>query len=326
MNVLGVHHARESQFDRADSGGTGAGGRGGKGGKGGKGGRGGRGRSPNPGLGDIATSDPLDAFLRDVELFSQDEWKDSPHLVEIIRHAPIFDQKVGTDGVRNITVEEDFETRYRRTNDNDTRDTYRIAIKNEIQALKDRQQDHGREAKLDNIIGEATSFGYRFEEFCGFDAHTHPTTYRVLQTMILIGWHVAIHFKCQFNRTRPSFLCPDIVPLIEVPTHPSYPSGHATQAYLAALALREVFDYRIRALEWDEFHLGLLNLAMEIGENREWAGVHYASDTAAGQTLARDLWQYVRNNRGVFPQIDHLIQTARREWYENTRRDRDAAR
>ena len=119
------------------------------------------------------------------------------------------------------------------------------------------------------------------------------------------------------NRPRPSFLCPDIEPLIDVPTHPSYPSGHSTQAYLVALALSDVLSYRTSALEWDKFDLGLRNLAKQIGENREWAGVHYQSDTIAGRNLAQNLWNRISNNPKEFKATHGLIEDARQEWYEN---------
>ena len=43
---------------------------------------------------------------------------------------------------------------------------------------------------------------------------THPNTYRLMQVMTLIGWHSVIYFKQAFNRTRPSFLYPDLYPVI----------------------------------------------------------------------------------------------------------------
>ena len=40
---------------------------------------------------------------------------------------------------------------------------------------------------------------------------THPNTYRLMQVMTLIGWHMVIYFKQTFNRTRPSYLYPVII-------------------------------------------------------------------------------------------------------------------
>ena len=40
--------------------------------------------------------------------------------------------------------------------------------------------------------------------------------------------------KQKFNRVRPSILDEDLGHAIQIPTHPAYPSGHATGAYVLA--------------------------------------------------------------------------------------------
>ena len=91
---------------------------------------------------------------------------------------------------------------------------------------------------------------------------------------------VIMHFKKTFDRVRPRALDRRIRPSIDPPGHPAYPSGHATQAYYIALYLAKKFP--------DQGE-GFMRTADTVARNREWAGVHYPSDTAAGKRLAEQL-------------------------------------
>jgi membrane-associated phospholipid phosphatase len=103
---------------------------------------------------------------------------------------------------------------------------------------------------------------------------------------------VAMHFKAVHNRPRPSHLCPALMPPIPVPGHASYPSGHATQANLMALFVTDAMPPAIQAgVAFD-----LTALATRIGRNREIAGMHYASDSAAGVALAASIHTYFAAN------------------------------
>ena len=87
-----------------------------------------------------------------------------------------------------------------------------------------------------------------------------------------------LKLKIKFNRVRPSFLSSKLKPAIQNPLHPAYPSGHAGESMIAALVLGEFFpEHRER----------LIKYAKSIGHNREKAGVHYHSDTLAGQKVAQ---------------------------------------
>jgi hypothetical protein len=118
---------------------------------------------------------------------------------------------------------------------------------------------------------------------------THPETFRLLQIAGLVGLFVSMHWKMKSKRPRPSEVLPALKPSVPVPGHPSYPSGHATQAYLMALVVQEAMikpgttpDTTLR----DKWKPLLDTLAWRIGRNREIAGMHYASDSAAGAKLA----------------------------------------
>jgi acid phosphatase (class A) len=84
--------------------------------------------------------------------------------------------------------------------------------------------------------------------------------------------------KKKFNRPRPHVLKASIDPIIEVPRHPAYPSGHSTQAHFLAYVLSELHS---------ESHDANFRRADEIAHHREVAGLHYPSDSAAGAILAK---------------------------------------
>ena len=92
--------------------------------------------------------------------------------------------------------------------------------------------------------------------------------------------------KKYYDRVRPSILSEELYslgiidkilkPWIEIPTHPAYPSGHATQSMYIATILTH-FDPDNKEL--------YEQAAEEISTNREIAGLHYRSDSLAGYEL-----------------------------------------
>ena len=101
-----------------------------------------------------------------------------------------------------------------------------------------------------------------------------------------------------YDRVRPtilseelfknSFINTKIEPWIELPAHPAYPSGHATQSMFIAEILSHLDPLNRECYE---------KAADEIATNREIAGLHYRSDSLAGyklgRTIAKDL---IKNN------------------------------
>ena len=82
--------------------------------------------------------------------------------------------------------------------------------------------------------------------------------------------------KIAFDRPRPPVGHPEIDPLVAVPHSASMPSGHATGAFAAAVAVGLVHP----RLRWP-----LLALAALIALSRVWLGVHYLSDVIVGAVL-----------------------------------------
>jgi membrane-associated phospholipid phosphatase len=119
--------------------------------------------------------------------------------------------------------------------------------------------------------------------------------------MVTLGTVVGMYYKRKFMRPRPSQLEPRLRPIIDVPSWAAYPSGHAVQNFLVAKALAAVVGS-------DELADQLYKVAQRVAENREWAGLHYHSDTMAGEQLAV----------AIFPQVldayRETFQSAAREW------------
>ena len=112
---------------------------------------------------------------------------------------------------------------------------------------------------------------------------------------------VLFKLKHRFDRVRPSFLDPRLKPVMKVPDHPAYPSGHASQAFFIAYLLAELDPENRETYLAD---------ATAIAKRREVAGFHYPSDTAAGALLARQVLDLLL----VQKQFSGLLEKARAEW------------
>ena len=133
------------------------------------------------------------------------------------------------------------------------------------------------------------------------DENSRPLTFELMKEVIELESPQIMKQKKIYNRVRPSYLDPTLQPAIDVPPHPAYPSGHATQAYLRA----HVFG------ELDPAHIDVyLQSAKRIARNREVAGLHYPSDTKAGEILAGQLFTKLMNNSDF---VEHLNK-AKTEW------------
>ena len=154
----------------------------------------------------------------------------------------------------------------------------------EIQDLVRAAEDERADA-LGEIIGQNGEFVTDFMAALGITSGSYPATCRLLYAAEMIGGLVAMHFKAVHKRPRPSHLCPALLPPIPVPGHASYPSGHATQAHLMALFAAEAMPAASKA----DVAFVLAALARRIGRNREIAGLHFASDTKAGEVLAANI-------------------------------------
>ena len=138
--------------------------------------------------------------------------------------------------------------------------------------------------KNTEIIQEQYIYGMYFNDIPLTD-YFNKNKYSFAETFENSFWEIStlvLFEKEKFNRVRPHIIEPKLQPIIEVPPHPAYPSGHAMQAYFVALYLSDKFpEYKERYFQD----------ADRIATNREVAGVHYPSDTAAGKLMAEQYFE-----------------------------------
>lgn len=162
-------------------------------------------------------------------------------------------------------------------------------VRAEIDALLIASQDERADA-MGEIVAQNVDYADCMAYFMALlriTAGSHPKCCLLMHVAGLVGLLAAMHFKRkpgngQPPRLRPSQVCPALLPAIEVPGHPAFPSGHAAQAMLMALGLEASLPGPRRQALAPALHA----LAYRIGRNREIAGLHYASDTTAGLELA----------------------------------------
>lgn len=113
------------------------------------------------------------------------------------------------------------------------------------------------------------------------DPSHEKNTFLLMMAALKISEYVAMGLKDIYKMRRPSQVHPLILPLIDPPDTPSYPSSHSLQAHLISgvltLALTDPAGQTATALAY---------LADRVARNREIAGVHYPMDSAAGAFAA----------------------------------------
>ena len=179
------------------------------------------------------------------------------------------------------------------------------AVGAEIDALIRSAEDERADA-MGEIISQSNEFISHFMGVLCATPGSHPATLAMMEAASLIAGLTVQHFKMIEDRHRRSQVCAALRPPIEVPGHASYPSGHATQSYLIALCVDAVLAGASAA----RTGLVVSVLADRIARNREIAGVHYASDSAAGRQLAGNLATVVL----AVPSFAALVVRAKAEW------------
>jgi acid phosphatase (class A) len=149
----------------------------------------------------------------------------------------------------------------------------------EVLQMLDRAPD--REDRFAEILDQHEAegaIGY-FLGMLMIDPNRMPATNLLIRAARRIGEHIVMCLKGELRCPRPSQLCTAIVPMIDPPATPSFPSGHSLQARLIGLCLQSAAPVA-RPL-----HL-LDDLAQRLGENRIIAGLHYPKDHLVGRRIA----------------------------------------
>jgi len=104
--------------------------------------------------------------------------------------------------------------------------------------------------------------------------------------------------KDNFHRERPYKAFPDKVKaLVKIEGNYSYPSGHSTRSWLAALVMGNLDPAR---------RADYLASAMQVNADRVIGGMHYPSDTAAGRILAEALYADLLADPGFVSELEEL--------------------
>ena len=151
--------------------------------------------------------------------------------------------------------------------------------------------NHYAELREDRAIEITAQLGYPIA-FWSAIANIHPTRHRwtleLLDTAMRFANMVHMRFKAALKCVRPVELSAQVQPMILTPGHNSLPSGHATEAYMTAVILRELRGESPAS----GFDTQLQRQAARIAINRTIAGVHYPIDSVAGRILGTSLAEY----------------------------------
>jgi len=173
----------------------------------------------------------------------------------------------------------------------------------EIVELLKKQASPEREDRRAEIIIENDALPPYFNSILLLDAPGNEQTGKLITTAVVWARVYIMGKKYRYKRPRPSQLEPLITPMLPLPRHPAYPSGHSTQLHLVALVVHEITKQpAIGKAFWHH--------ADEVALNREFAGFHYRSDSVAGERLAEGLARHFFEQE----QFKDLIDAAKREW------------
>jgi hypothetical protein len=127
------------------------------------------------------------------------------------------------------------------------------------------------------------------------DPSKDRNTFLLMLVARKIGEYVAMGLKDHFQMRRPAQVYPLIMPLIDGPDTPSFPSSHSLQAHLITGVLKLALTPAVMSV-WPpappppppcaNTAQALDVLADRIAYNREVAGVHYRMDSLCGQFAA----------------------------------------
>ncbi|RXT57179.1 hypothetical protein B6S44_01695 [Bosea sp. Tri-44] len=173
--------------------------------------------------------------------------------------------------------------------------------RNEIEYLLELMNE--RNKSRNEIVAQSTDFPKYWLGLLMMNRASHPATYEMIKTAARVGEMVMFFYKFKFNRPRPHQLCPALMPMIAVPGHASYPSGHSLMSHMLSLTAASVRK---------DAEGSLTVLANRVGKNREIAGLHYPSDTSAGENIAKGAFEILSR----CPSFEKLRSEAKKEWRE----------
>jgi hypothetical protein len=175
------------------------------------------------------------------------------------------------------------------------------ATRKELDDMLAKQASPDREHRRADIIAQHEALPSFFSPLLMTKPPGNARTEGLITTAVVWSRQPIMALKYRYKRPRPSQVEPRLMPMIEVPRHAAYPSGHSTQLHLIAHVVHAVTG---RTDMRDAF----MHFAGEVALNREYAGFHYESDSAAGAKLALALAPH------FLTLFDDELRQAQREW------------
>jgi hypothetical protein len=167
-----------------------------------------------------------------------------------------------------------------------------------------------RSGDIREALAQRSNIAKYYQGILSFTRFTHPYTVYLINAAVRIGQFQAMHYKRIFDRPRPSHLSPSLMPPFYVPGHASFPSGHATQAYLVTACLKQVM-----ASAGASVQEALDRMAIRIARNREHCGLHTRSESVAGEYLATQTFLILQQMATVpNSRMKRIVDEATKEW------------
>ena len=148
----------------------------------------------------------------------------------------------------------------------------------DLQAVLDAEH-HRNNRVIAAALADLDQSVFRFADVMGsgFNSRNLPFATVFFQRLASDAEEADAAAKVHFNRLRPFAVDREIQTLVPKPSSPSYPSGHATFAYVNAIVLSNMVPEKTEAL---------FNRATDYAYHRVVEGVHYPTDIEAGMISA----------------------------------------
>ena len=170
-----------------------------------------------------------------------------------------------------------------------------------------------RDERMEEILVQQTDIMSFYGSLHYLDGASTHYSLLLLESLLRLGTTLEMPIKMWIDAPRPSAFTSYGQPIIQTPTHASYPSGHATEAFAIATvlyalaAVPNVGEQKRGAAK--NFNAAtafapppagveptlLMRLAARIAENRTVAGVHYPLDSFAGAAMGIAIGEYLVN-------------------------------
>jgi hypothetical protein len=148
-----------------------------------------------------------------------------------------------------------------------------------------------RESRASEILAQTMPTQVPFwATILGMQPYRQPWTQALAALALSMTVDVEMRLKHAFCCPRPGTLSPQIQPMIPVPGHGSWPSGHATETFMIATVLQSLMQHANRT--GSKFEEQLQRFAARVAVNRTVAGLHYPVDSAAGRLLGTALGEF----------------------------------